>query len=75
MLYFFVSNLFKKNVYLFILRDRDRDRENASGGRAEREGERIPSRLCAVSGEPDVGHYPMNPEIMTSAKIKSQTLN
>ena len=30
-------------------------RERASRGGTEREGERIPSRLLAVSAEPDVG--------------------
>ena len=37
-----------------------------SGGGAEREGkQRIPSRLCADSSEPDVGLELMNCEIMT----------
>ena len=31
----------------------------------EREGERIPSRLCEISLEPDVGLDLMNHEIMT----------
>ena len=40
--------------------------------RTEREGrDRIPSRLCTVSMEPDVGLKPMNHEIMTHAKTKS----
>ena len=39
------------NVHLFILR----------GGR----GERIPSRLCTASTEPDAGLDPMNQEIVT----------
>ena len=43
-------------------------------GGAERE-ERIPSRLCAVSAELDVGLNLTNREIMTRAKIKSQMLN
>ena len=34
-------------------------------GGAEREGERIPSRLHAVSTEPNEGLEPMNHEIMT----------
>ena len=41
----------------------------------ERKRERIPSRLQAVSAEPDKGLYPTNQEIMTRAKIKSQMLN
>ena len=40
------------------------EREQAGGG-AEREGERIPSRLLTVSAEPDAGLEPSNCEIMT----------
>ena len=36
-----------------------------SRGGAEREGERIPSRLHAVSAEPDAGLDLINCEIMT----------
>ena len=57
------------NVYLFIFRKKVRERGS------EREGERILSRLHAVSTEPNMGLSPMNHEIMTWAKIKSQTLN
>ena len=46
-----------------------------SRGAAEKEGERMPGRLCAVSMEPDMGLKFMNHEIMTSADIKSWTLN
>ena len=46
-----------------------------NGGGAEREGEKIPSRLCAVSAEPDAGLKLTNPEIMTWAEIKSQMLD
>ena len=35
------------------------------GGERERERERIPSRLHAVSAEPDAGFEPTNWEIMT----------
>ena len=56
------------NVYLFILRER----ESTSRGR-EREKERILSRLCIVSREPDIGLDPMNCEIMT--EIKNRMLN
>ena len=42
--------------------------ESTSRGGAEREGERIPSRLRAVSTEPDTGLDP------TNCEIKSQTL-
>ena len=47
----------KKFLNLFI--------ERESRGGAEREGERIPSRLCAVSVELDAGIDPTNCEIMT----------
>ena len=40
-----------------------------------RDRERIPSRLCAVSAEANMRLEPMNREITTWAKIKSQTLN
>ena len=45
--------------------------------KTEKEGERerIPSRLCTVSAEPDVGLNPTNQEIMTQAEIKSPLLN
>ena len=45
-------------LFLFIFRERERRR-----GRG-RERERIPSSLCAVSTEPDVGLDPTNCEIM-----------
>ena len=45
-------------IYLF-LRERKRD------GGAERGRERIPSRLCTASTEPDVELDPMTHEIMT----------
>ena len=50
-------------VYLFL-----RERASTSRGGAERKGdrerERIPSRLCAVSAEANVGLEPPNPKIM-----------
>ena len=42
-----------------------------SGGGAERAGERIPSRLCTVSTEPNAGLELTNHEIMPWAEIKS----
>ena len=43
-------------------RERERKRER----KREREGrERIPSSLCAISAEPDMGFNLTNPEIMT----------
>ena len=47
------------------MRERDRDRKNMGGAEREWERERIPSRLCAVSMEPDVGLEPTNCDIMT----------
>ena len=46
----------------------------ASRGGAEREGERIPSRLHAVSAEPNVGLKLTNREIVTRVK-SSQMLS
>ena len=49
---------FLKNVYLFILRERERACTGGEGAESERERiltERVPSRLHAVSTEPDVG--------------------
>ena len=56
---------------LFILRERERKHEQGRG----REGERIPSRLHAVSAEPKTGLNLTNYEIMTWAEIKNQILN
>ena len=44
---------------------RERERERISGKRAERKGDRTPSRLCPVSTEPTVGLELTNREIMT----------
>ena len=56
--------------------ERERERARVRRGGAEREGgqERIPSRLCAVSVQPDMGLYLMSHEIMTWAETKSWTL-
>ena len=61
------------NVYLFILKEREW--ESTSEGGAGRRRDRIPSRLHAVSAEPDVGLKLTNCEIMIWAEIKSQTPN
>ena len=42
-------------LFLIILREKERERERASGGRAKKEGVRIPSRLHTVSAEPNAG--------------------
>ena len=49
-------------IYLF-LRERERERDRGRG--REKGRERIPSRLCADSAEPNVGLSLMNHEIMT----------
>ena len=56
------------NVYLFILRER------VWVGEGQREGERVLSRLRAVSAEPEVRLDPRNCEIMTLAEMKSWML-
>ena len=48
--------------YLFILRHSS---SGAGGGAEEGGRQRIPSRLCTASMEPDVGLKPTNCEIMT----------
>ena len=49
-------------MYLFILRERERE---WGGAGRERGRERVPSRLHAVSTEPDTGFQPTNREIVT----------
>ena len=62
---------------LFILRERGRESTSRGGAERERERERerIPSRLHAISAEPNVGLKLMNREIMTWAEIKSCPFN
>ena len=48
----------------FILRERKREGESMSGGGAERERKKIPSRLHAASVEPSAGLEPGNCEII-----------
>ena len=50
-------------------------RERVGEGQRERRRETIPSNLHAASTKPDMGLEVLNHEIMTSAKIKSWTLN
>ena len=68
-----------KNVYLFLLRDRERKREeervNAQWERGrEWEGDRESQAGSRLSVESDSGLKPMNYKIMTCAEIKSQCL-
>ena len=59
----------KKKLFIYF------ERESWGGAETERERERIPSTLPAISVEPNTGLEPMNHEIMILAKIKNQTLN
>ena len=54
--------MFKKKTLLIF---RESKHAHLSGGGAGRGRERIPSRLCAVSAEPDLGLDLTNCEIMT----------
>ena len=63
-----MNDFFKEDFQKFF-------REHACTKRGGAERERIPSRLSAVSAEPDTGLDPTNCEIMTLAKIKSWTLS
>ena len=65
---------FFKFIYLFW----EGVSERAWEGEGQRERVRDDPKqvqLCAVSTEPDLGLDPINLEIMTQTKIKSQTLN
>ena len=46
-------------------RERERERERMHGKSRKREGERIPSRFCAATADPNVGLVLTNHEIMT----------
>ena len=59
-------------IYLFL---REREFVCKWGRGTERGRDRIPSLLCIVSIEPDLGLELMNHEIMTWAKRKSLTPN
>ena len=45
-------------------RERERASEHKLGRGRDREGERTPSRLCAVHAETNMELEPMNPEII-----------
>ena len=45
----------------FIYFESDRDSTSGGRGQRERERDRILSRLCTASTDPDVGLDPMNP--------------
>ena len=52
-------------MFVYFERERERERENALKVGRSKERQRIPSRLLAVSTEPDTGLGLMNREIMT----------
>ena len=62
---------------MFIYFERERDSITWGGAQreGERERERIPSRLHAVSAEPHAGLELTNCEIATRAEAKSRMLN
>ena len=72
--YFYQSPFFFIYILKFIKFLRESMLAHVSGGGAEGWKERIPSRLCAVSAEPDAGLNLTNREIMTWAEIKSWCL-
>ena len=53
-------NVFLKFLFIYLERDRD-----SMGGKGQREGDRIPSRLHTARAELDMELEPMNREIMT----------
>ena len=42
-------------MYVNFFCERERERERSVKGQRERESEKIPSRLCTVSAEPNAG--------------------
>ena len=63
----YLGTMIDATVFCLFERERERERERAhKQGGAEREKgrERIPSRLCTISEEPDAGLELMNCEIM-----------
>ena len=57
---------FLKQCLFIFEREREREREREKAGRARvRGGQRIRSKLCADSKEPNGGLEPMNHDIMT----------
>ena len=61
-------------ISLFCERETTHARQQGRGREREREWGRIPSRLHALSTEPDV-MFDLRNHIMTGSKIKSHTLN
>ena len=59
------------SLFIYFKRERERERESTCArmgeGQRERERgrERLPSRLCAVSAEHNMGLEPANSEIMS----------
>ena len=55
----------KKSLFIYFERERERERERETVWVGQKEWERIPSMLGALSAEPDAGINPVNREIMT----------
>ena len=78
--FFFLKKGFFLSLFTYFERERERESEREQDRDRERERERerrerIPSRLCAVSTEPDAGLELPNLEIMTRAETKSWAPN
>ena len=58
-------NFEKMFLLIYFERERETERESRGGADRERGSERIPSRLCTDSTEPDMGLEPMKSEIVT----------
>ena len=52
-------------MLVYFERERERDSMHEQRRHRERRRERIPSRRCAVSTEPNMGLEPTNRELMT----------
>ena len=66
--------LFFKKISIYFERKRENVHTRASVGEGQRERERIPSRLHAVSSEPHTGLNPRNRGIMAALKSRVRCL-
>ena len=69
MMYLIMVHLFKISLFIYF----ERERKIEQGRGRDRVGQRIQSRLCADSREPDTGLEPTNCEIMTWAEVRLLT--
>ena len=70
----FVNNIKKNYDFLQFIYFFWEKKHKWGKGRERERGERIPSRLCTVSPEPDAGLEPTNCEIMTWAEVRCLTI-